>query len=268
MKFSQFLLAGLAMGVAGVLNAKIVTKSVAYEHAGVKLEGYLAYDDEKVSAEKKAPGVLVIPEWWGLNDYPKSRAEALAKLGYVAFAADMYGAGITTLDPKKAGELAGQFYGKALMPERAQAGLDQLLATGLVAPAQVAAIGYCFGGAVAQTLAYSGAPLAGIVSFHGSLIPASAEAAAKNQAKILICHGAVDPFISQDDISAFMKSMNEGKFDYQFISYAGAVHAFSNPKANEVAKVTGLPIAYNAAADKRSWSHLKTFFGEIFKAKK
>ncbi len=265
---SRFLLAGLAMCAAGVLSAKVVTKPVAYEHAGVKLEGWLAYDDEKATAAAPAPGVLVLPEWWGLTEYPKNRAEQLAKLGYVAFAADMYGAGVTTGDPKKAGELAGQFYGKPLMAERARAGLDQLLATGLVDAKRVAAIGYCFGGAVAQVLAYSGAPLAGIVSFHGSLIPASAGAAAANRAKFLVCHGAVDPFIKPEEVTAFMKSLEDGKVDYQFISYAGAVHAFSNPGADQIAKATGLPIAYHAAADKRSWSHMKTFLSEIFKVKK
>lgn len=268
MNLSRILLAGLALGVAGVLNAKVVTKPVAYEHGGVKLEGWLAYDDEKAAAGKPAPGVLVLPEWWGLTEYPKKRAEQLAKLGYVAFAADMYGAGVTTADPKKAGELAAPFYGKPLMAERSRAGLDQLLATGLVDGSRVAAIGYCFGGAAAQVLAYSGAPLAGIVSFHGSLIPASPEAAAANQAKFLVCHGAVDPFISAEEIAAFTKGMNDGKFDYQFVSYAGAVHAFSNPGADKIAKATGLPIAYNAAADKRSWAHMKTFFNEIFAVKK
>jgi dienelactone hydrolase len=154
------------------------------------------------------------------------------------------------------------------MAERSRAGLDQLLATGLVDGSRVAAIGYCFGGAAAQVLAYSGAPLAGIVSFHGSLVPASPEAAAANRAKILVCHGAVDPFISTEEIAAFMKGMNDGKFDYQFVSYAGAVHAFSNPGADKIAKATGLPIAYHAAADKRSWSHMRSFFNEIFAVKK
>jgi dienelactone hydrolase len=258
------------VAAASGLFAKIVTKPVAYEHAGVKLEGYLAYDDAKASAAIKAPGVLVIPEWWGLTEYPKGRAEQLAKLGYVAFAADMYGAGIVTGDPKKAGELAGQFYGKPLMAERARAGLDQLVKTGLVDATRVAAIGYCFGGATVQALAYSGAPLAGIVSFHGSLIPASAEAAAANKAKFLVCHGAVDPFIKAEELAAFTKAMNDGRFDYQFVSYAGAIHAFTNPKADEIAKSAGLTggIGYNAAADKRSWEHMRTFFGEIFAAKK
>ncbi len=264
MKPTRFLLAGISLITAMTLNAKITTKSVTYEQAGVKLEGYLAYDDTKVAADGKTPGVLVVPEWWGLNDYAKSRAEQLAKLGYVAFAVDMYGAGVVTTDAKKAGELAGQFYGKPLMAERARAGLDQLLATGLVDPARVAAIGYCFGGSTVQALAYSGAPLAGIVSFHGGLIPVPADAAQKNKAKILICHGAIDPFVKKEDIDAFLKSMNDGKFDYQFISYAGAVHAFTNPGADQLAKTTGLPIAYNAAADHRSWAHMKIFFKELF----
>ena len=265
----KILLFALGLSAAAAAGAKVVTQPVAYEQGGVKLEGYLAYDDAKVSAAKPAPGVLVVPEWWGLNAYAKGRAVQLAELGYVAFATDMFGAGVTTEDPKKAGELAGQFYGKPLMAERARAGLDRLLATKLVDPSRVASIGYCFGGAVSQALAYSGAPLAGIVSFHGSLIPASAEAAAANKAKFLICHGAVDPFIKPEELAAFTKSLNDGKIDYQFVSYAGAIHAFTNPRADEIAKATGLTggIGYNAAADKRSWAHMRTFFAEIFAAK-
>jgi dienelactone hydrolase len=257
---TRLLSALLALGAAATLSAKIVTKPVAYEQAGVKLEGYLAYDDEKVSAKSPGAGVLVVPEWWGLTSYPKDRAVQLAKLGYVAFAADMYGAGVVTDDPKKAGELAGQFYGKPLMAERARAGLEQLLATGLVNAKRVAAIGYCFGGSTVQALAFSGAPLAGVVSFHGGL---HAVPTAKTKAKFLICHGAVDPFVSKDEVDAFIAGMNEGKFDYQFISYAGAVHAFSNPGADAIAKATGIPIAYNAAADHRSWGHMRQFLKEV-----
>jgi dienelactone hydrolase len=268
MNSPRLIVAGLFLATAVALNAKIVTKPVAYEQAGVKLEGYLAYDDAKAAPDHKAAGVLVVPEWWGLNDYAKGRVQQLAELGYVAFGVDMYGAGVSTEDPKKAGELAGQFYGKPLMAERAQAALDQLLATGLVDDGHVAAIGYCFGGSTVQALAYSGAPLAGIVSFHGGLIPVPADAATKNKAKILICHGAIDPFVKKEDVDAFMKSMNDGKFDYQFIAYSGAVHAFTNPHADDVAKATGLPIAYNAAADKRSWGAMRAFFREILTAKK
>jgi dienelactone hydrolase len=264
MNLFRLTFAGLALGAAVVLHAKIVTKPVAYEHAGTKLEGYLAYDDAKTSTDKKSPGVLVVPEWWGLTGYAKGRTEQLAQLGYVAFAADMYGAGVTTTDAKKANELAGQFYGKPLMAERAQAGLDQLVATGLVQADKVAAIGYCFGGSTVQALAYSGAPLAGIVSFHGGLIPVPPDAAAKTKAKILVCHGGIDGFVSPEAIAAFMKGMNDGKFDYQFISYAGAVHAFTNPGADELGKLNHIPVAYNAAADRRSWGHMRQFFNEVF----
>jgi dienelactone hydrolase len=252
----------IGLAFAAGAQAKLVTKSVSYEQGGVKLEGFLAYDD---SVKGNRPGVLVVPEWWGLNDYAKNRAEQLAGMGYVAFATDMYGAGVSTTDPKKAGELAGQFYGKPLMAERARAGLDQLTNSGLVDPKKMAAIGFCFGGATCQALAYSGAPLAGIVSFHGSLIAATPEAAAKNKAKFLICHGAIDPFVKPEAIEAFKKSLDDGHFDYQFISYAGAVHAFTNPDADAMRTATGLNgIGYNEPAARRSWQHMKQFFDEIF----
>ncbi len=257
----------VSVAVAMQTHAKIITKSVAYEHAGTKLEGYLAYDDAVVSTAHPAPGVLVVPEWWGLNDYPKGRAEQIAKLGYVAFAADMYGAGVVTTDPKKAGELATPFYGSPLMAARAQAGIDQLLATGLVDATRVAAIGYCFGGSTCQALAFSGAALKGVVSFHGGPVPVPADAATKVKAKILICHGAVDPFVKKEDLDALLKGLDGAKLDYQFISYAGAVHAFTNPGADKIAAATGLPIAYNAAADARSWRHMQAFLAEIFAVK-
>jgi Dienelactone hydrolase and related enzymes len=263
MKFPATFVALCAFVLPSLLCAKIVTKPVSYEHNGTQLEGYLAYDDAK-TAHAKLPGILVIPEWWGLNDYVKGRARQLAELGYVAFAADMYGAGVVTTDPKKAGELAGQFYGKPLFAERSRAGLDQLLAQSFVDSSRVASIGYCFGGAASQALAYSGAPLAGIVSFHGSLLAASPEAASKNKAKFLICHGAVDPFISKAELDAFLESMNTGKFDYQFIAYADAIHAFTNPGADAIAAAGLNGVGYNAAADRRSWEHMKAFFTEIF----
>jgi dienelactone hydrolase len=253
-----FLLVALVAGA----QAKLVTTPVNYEQGGVKLVGFLAYDD---SIKGQRPGVLVIPEWWGMTDFVKDRAEKLAAMGYVALAVDMYGGGEVTADPKKAGELAGQFYGKPLMAERAQAGLDQLVKTGLVDSKRMAAIGFCFGGATCQALAYSGAPLVGIVSFHGSLIPASPEAAAKNKAKLLICHGAIDPFTKPEAIEAFKASLDAGHFDYQFISYADALHAFTNPGADAVRAATGLNgIGYNEAAARRSWQHMKLFFDEIF----
>jgi dienelactone hydrolase len=260
------LIAALALASAAApTQASIVTRDIDYSHEGTQLRGYLAYDDSK-TAEGKLPGVLIVHEWWGLNDYAKGRAVQLAKLGYVAFALDMYGAGVVTTDKEKAGELAGQFYHKPLMAERAQAGLDQLMATGLVDPSRVAAIGYCFGGSTVQALAYSGAPLAGIVSFHGGLIPATPESAARTKAKVLICHGALDPSEKPEEISAYIKSMNDAKLDYEFIEYAGAHHAFTNPDADRMAELNGLQgfIGYSPSADRRSWADMNVFFAEIF----
>jgi dienelactone hydrolase len=255
---------------ATAARSAIVTKDVDYEHNGVKLQGFLAYDDTKVK-NGKVPGVLVVHEWWGLNDYVKGRAKKLAGLGFVAFALDMYGKGVLTADPKKAGELSAQFYGKPLMAERAQAGLDQLLASGLVDPDRVAAIGYCFGGGAVQALAYTGAPLAGIVSFHGSLIPATAETAAKVKGKILICHGALDPSSNPEKIGAYLKAMNDSKLDYQFKVYSGAYHAFTNPDADKIAAANpdmkGY-VAYSPSADRRSWQDMRDFFGEVLPRKK
>jgi dienelactone hydrolase len=242
------------------VHAKLVTKTVSYEQNGTKLEGYLAYDDS-MTDKGKVPGVLVYPEWWGLNDYVKGRADQLAKLGYVAFAADIYGGGQSTTEPAKAKELSSQFYGKPLMAERAQAGLDQLLKTGLVDENKVAAIGFCFGGSTALALAYTGAPIVGVVTFHGGLIPAPADVAQKTKAKFLILHGALDPLVNKEAVDKFLKSMNDDKLDYQFIAYSGALHAFTNPFADK-AHVDGL--GYNAEAAARSWNQMKVFFSEIF----
>ncbi len=253
------LAAGLFCAALSV-SAKVVTQPVVYEHAGVKLEGLLAYDDAVTTPR---PGVLVVHEWWGLNDYVKGRAKQLAEMGYVAFALDMYGQGVVTRDAKKAGELAGPFYADPkAWAARARAGLDQLLATGKVAPGKVASIGFCFGGSTSLVLAYSGAPLAGVVSFHGSPIPAAE--GASNRAKLLMLHGAADVFIKPEEITAFEKAANAAKFDWQWISYAGAVHAFSNPDADALGKENNIPVFYHETAARRSWEHMQVFFREIF----
>jgi len=244
-------------------QATVVTKTISYRQGDTELRGYLAYDDS-LTGDKKAPGVLVFPEWWGVSDFVKGRTEALAKLGYVAFAADMYGDGQTTTDPKKAKELAGAVAGKPSMGERAQAAYDQLIKTGLIDESKMAAIGFCFGGACSQILAYSGVPLKGMVSFHGALVPASAEAAKKNQAKFLILQGALDPLVPEAARTAFLKSMDDGKFDYQFLSYSGAIHAFMNPDADK-ARANGLEgVGYNPEVAARAWAQMQLFFKEIF----
>ena len=258
-------LVGFALCASVVLaGAEIVTKPVQYEQGGTSFQGYLVYDDT-LTAKGKLPGVLVVPEWWGLNDFVKGRAEELAKLGYVAFAADMYGGGQSTTDPEKAKQLATAVYGKpVLLAERSQAGLDQLLKTDLVDPSKVAAIGFCFGGSVCQALAYSGAPLKGIVVFHGGLIPAPAGAAEKNKAKFLILEGALDPSLKKETVDAFIKALNDGKFDYQYLSYSGALHAFMNPDADKFHAAGLTMVAYNAEVAKRAWNQMQLFFKEIF----
>lgn len=254
----------LALGflaVAVCAQAKVVSKSVSYEQGGTKLEGYLAYDDSSKTAR---PGILVVPEWWGLNDYIKGKADQLAKMGYVAFAVDMYGNAENTLDPKKAQELAGSFYGKPLMAERARAGLDQLMKSDLVDQHHVAAIGFCFGGTVCQALAYSGAPLTGVVSFHGGLITATPEQAKAIKAKFLVMNGAIDSFVKPEDVQSFKKALEDAKVDYQFIDYSGAIHAFTNPGADKIHADTGLAVGYNENAARRSWAQMRMFFDEIF----
>jgi dienelactone hydrolase len=251
----------LLFGVATLCaQGEIVTKTVSYESDGKTCKGFLAYDDQ-LTAKGKLPGVLVIHEWWGLNDFTRDRAEALAKLGYVAFAADMFGDGESTTDPGKAKELASALYGKPLMVERAQAAFDQLLQTGLVDEAKVAAIGFCFGGSSVQLLAYSGAPLKGIVSFHGGLVPANGDLGTKTQAKFLILQGSEDPAGEPEKRNEFTKALDEKKINYQFVLYSGAKHAFMNPAADK-ANLPGL--GYNADVAKKAWQQMQIFFQDLW----
>ena len=242
-------------------SAKVVTQPVVYEHAGVKLEGLLAYDDAVTTPR---PGVLVVHEWWGLNDYVKGRAKQLAEMGYVAFALDMYGQGVVTRDAKKAGELAGPFYADPkAWAARARAGLDQLLATGKVAPNHVASIGFCFGGSTSLVLAYSGAPLAGVVSFHGALVPAVAATPGSVKARVLVQHGEADSMITAEQIAAFKAEMDQAGADYRFVELPGAKHGFSNPDA-DAHKGHGLDLGYQKEADERSWADMQALFKEVF----
>jgi dienelactone hydrolase len=224
--------------------------------------GYLAFDD---SFEGKRPGVLVLPEWWGLNDYVKGRADQLAQMGYVAFAADMYGDGFVTDEPKVAAEHAGKLRGSTLLADRAKAALDQLAAVAQVDKSRLAAIGFCFGGSAAQVLAYSGAPVIGIVSFHGGPVNAP-PAALGMKTKFLLLNGAIDPTVKPEAKAAFEESLNNAKIDYQSIDYAGALHAFTNPDADGIAARKGMTgqIGYNEVAANRSWKQMQVFFDELF----
>jgi dienelactone hydrolase len=258
-----FIALGMISIMAPAADAKVVGKPVAYKDGDVELEGYLAYDDSK---DGPRPGVLVVHEWWGLNDYAKKRADMLAELGYVAFAADMYGKGVLAKDAKTAGKLAGGVRGdKAAWMKRAKAGLDQLTAVKQCDPKRLAGIGYCFGGSTVLNMALDGMDLDAVVSFHGALPNDFTVAQAKSaKATLLICHGAKDAFIKDEVIAKFRSMLDEAGTDYIFEYYAGAVHSFTNPEA-DAAKVPGL--AYQRAADVRSWAHMRQLFDEVFARK-
>jgi len=243
-----------------VAHAAIKTEVVKYKAGTVEAQGFLAYDDSK---SDKRPGVVVVPEWWGLNDYAKHRAQQLAQLGYVALAADMYGDGKTTTKPDEAGQWAGALRNgdRKEMRARVQAALDQLKHNPRVDTSKTAAIGYCFGGTTVLELARSGADVRGVVSFHGDLSIASPAQAGQVKAKVLVCHGANDTFEPPAQIETFWDEMRKANVDWQMNIYSGAVHGFSNPDADKF----GIPgIAYNKEADTRSWRAMQDFFNEIF----
>jgi dienelactone hydrolase len=224
------------------------------------LNGYLVLD---YSVRSKRPGVLIVHEWWGLNDFAKKRADELARMGYVAFAVDMYGKGIRTADPEEAGRLAGKYKGdRRLMRGRVRAGFDELRNHEQVDQRRVAAIGYCFGGTTVLELARSGADLAGIVSFHGGLQTPEPARAGSILANVLVLHGADDPMVPPEEVQRFQKEMREAGVDWQMIFYGNAVHSFTNPESgNDPAN----GIAYNETADRRSWEAMQSFFDEILK---
>lgn len=262
MRHAIVMAAFLSIGSAAV-RAEVQTKPIAYKHEDAELEGVLAWDD---AIKGPRPGVLVVHEWWGLNDYARKRAVMLAELGYVAFALDMYGKGKVTADPKEASQWAGHMRGDIkLWKNRALAGLEVLRKSGLCDAKKTAAIGYCFGGSTVLNLALEGEDLAAVVSFHGALPAATAEQAAAAKAKMLICHGAQDDFIPAAAIQKFRAALDEGKADYIFVAYAGAVHSFTNPGADAYG-VKG--VAYQPAADRRSWQHMRDLFQEVFEKKK
>ena len=240
----------------------IVAKNVTYKAAGTTMKGYMAYNS---STNNKRPAVLVVPEWWGLNDYPKMRARMLADLGYVAMAIDMYGNGQVATTPDKATELSGTVMkDPGLLRSRFAAALKELRSQPAVDTGRIAVIGYCFGGTVALDAALMGFPLEGVVSFHGSLgnlIPAKKGAVT---AKVLACNGADDPFNPPKSVEGFKKEMGDAGIDYRFIDYPNSVHAFTNPASDSVGKKFNMPIAYNKDADQKSWKDMEEFLSGVF----
>jgi dienelactone hydrolase len=261
MKYRYGIIGLLILALSAPVSATIVTKTVEYQHDGTPLKGYLAYDD---AVSGRRPAVLVVHEWWGLNDYAQSRAKQLAQLGYVAFALDMYGADKVTQHPDKASEWMKQTTANVdTWRSRARAGLAVLQAQKQTDPARMAAIGYCFGGATVQQLAYSGADLKAVVSFHGTPIPPPAGGTDTVVSKFLILHGAADPFIKPEQVQAYTAAMGATDLDWQMVFYSGAKHGYTNPDAGKYGLA---PVQYNERADKRSWQHMQLFFNELLTA--
>jgi len=242
---------------------KIVTKQINYEVDGVKLQGYLAYD---ASIHGKRPGILVVHEWWGLNPYAKERAEQLAAMGYTALAVDMYGDGKLADHPEDAQKFMMEVLSN--MPsavKRFDAAMTILKTNQTVDPNNIAAIGYCFGGAVVMQMAKMGnKDLKGVVSFHGALESMYTPKPGEVEAEILILHGKDDPFTPREKIDVFIKELDDAGAKYEFIEYDGAVHSFTVPDADAKGEKFGLPLKYNKEADEGSWAKMKEFFSKIF----
>ena len=259
-----FIVLFVLLGVINVSSAepKIQAKIVEYKAQDVVMKGYLAYDE---GIKGKRPGVLVVHEWWGVNDYIRRRARMLAEIGYVALALDMYGEGKQAMHPTDAGKFSSELMQNFDVSKgRFLAAMDFLKQQVMVDPTRVAAIGYCFGGGVVLNMARQGVDLKGVASFHGSLKAVKPAQPGGVKARVLVLHGADDKFIPQEQIEAFQQEMRAAGADFQFTSYPGALHSFTNPEADENAKKFNMAIAYNADADKKSWDELKKFLKMIF----
>ncbi|MGV8917484.1 MAG: dienelactone hydrolase family protein [Pseudomonas sp.] len=254
------------MALTSLAQAAIKTETLHYQSAdGTKLVGYYAYDDV---IKGPRPGVLVVHEWWGLNDYAKGRAKALAALGYSALAVDMYGDGKHTEHPKDAMSfMMAAMKNSDGAAQRFDAGLALLKKQPQTNPDKIAAIGYCFGGGVVLDAARRGEPLVGVVTFHGMLSTKNPAAPGTIKSKILVEHGNADTMVTPDSVVAFKSEMDKAGADYQFVGIDGAKHGFSNPDADRLGKVKDGPdIGYNKKADESSWSDMQAFFKKIFAA--
>ena len=240
----------------------ITRQTLAYTAGKDELKGYMAFDDESEGAR---PGVIVIHEWWGLDDYIRKRTDKLAELGYTALAIDMYGNGATADSPDEAGGMMNAVLGNMEMgTSRLRAAHDVLCAQTVVDKTRTAAIGYCFGGAMVLHMARIGLPLKAVVSFHGALGSFRTPAPGEIQSRILVCHGAKDSLVPESDIEAFHAEMAAAEANVKFESYEGALHGFTNPDATERGRNYGLPLAYEQRADEASWSEMKALFDEVF----
>lgn len=256
-------LGGMALcAVFTAVQAEIKTEEVSYKDGDTVMKGFIAYDD---AIKTKRPGVLVVHEWWGHNEYARKRARMLAELGYTALALDMYGDGKQAHHPEQASQFSSAVSGNMpLATSRFNAARSLLVKHASVDSKKVAAIGYCFGGGVILEMARNSADLAGVVSFHGSLATSNPAKPGAVKAKVLVLNGADDPFVKKEQIDQIKVEMEKAGASYQFVSYPGAKHSFTNPDADKYGKEFKLPLEYNAKADQESWVEMQTFFKKIF----
>lgn len=262
MKLTRILATVASLTLCSPLLAEVVTVELNYRHGDTEMHGMLAYDD---TSQEARPGILVVHEWWGQNEYPRERARELAALGYTALAVDMYGDGQTAAHPEEAGKFASAVSGNLpLARARFEAALAALREQPTVADDKIAAIGYCFGGGVVINMARLGTDIDGVVSYHGSLATSNPAAPGDVRTRVLVFNGAADPLVTSEQIEAFKREMDAAGADYEFVNYPGALHGFTNPGADKKAEEFGLPLAYDPKADKDSWERTQAFFKQIF----
>ncbi|WP_409190885.1 dienelactone hydrolase family protein [Bradyrhizobium sp. RDM4] len=253
-----------AIAMVASAHAAVREEPVAYMDGEATMKGFVVYDD---ATQAKRPGIVIVPEWWGITPHIHNEARKFAEQGYTAFIADMYGDGKTADNPKDAGALSASVMKNAkVMEQRFNAARDELARQASVNPQRIGAVGYCFGGAVVLNMARAGADLAAVAGFHASLglnTPAPAPGTVK--AKILILNGADDPFVKREQYDALKKDFDAAKADYRIIEYPGAVHAFTNPEATELGKKFNLPLRYDAKADQESKAEAAKLFAETLK---
>ncbi len=258
----HILIVGVFICSINAVSADIRSEIINYQIAGKPFQGYLSYDD---SISGKRPGVLVVHEWWGHNAYARKRADMLAKLGYTAFALDMYGAGNLAKHPDDAQKFMQATLADIKTVEARFNAAKLLLQKQLtVDPTKIAAIGYCFGGGIVLNMVRQGNDLSGVVSFHGSLATKTVAKANQVKAKILVLNGADDPFVTAEQILSLKQEMKTAGVELDFVNYPGVKHSFTNPDADKFGKQFNLPLAYNAKADEDSWQRMQQFLKKIF----
>lgn len=262
MKLPLYVCGWLVLLLASSVQAEIVTREIGYQVEGTSLRGYLAHRDD---ISGKRPAVLVVHEWWGHNEYARTRAEMLADLGYVAFALDMYGEGKVADHPDDAKKFMQEATSNAeTIQKRFNAAVAMVKQQENVDTENIAAIGYCFGGAVVLNMARAGADLKGVFSFHGSLSTKTPAEKGAVSAKVVVFHGDNDAFIPEEHVRVFEQEMRAAKVDYELIVYKGAEHSFTNPGADLFAERHSMPVGYDEEADQHSWQRMQEYLQEIF----